>query len=604
VLIETTQEDAVARRWRIHSHATERIAALERSAGVSAVIARLLVCRGLENPLAVRNFLDPKLSRLRDPGELPGVPAAAERIWRAVAARERIVIYGDYDVDGISGTSLLVQCLKLLGGDVGYYVPHRIDEGYGLNDEALETLAKLGTKLVVTVDCGIASVSQADTARRLGLELIVTDHHEFAACLPDAVAIVHPRLPGTTYPFAGLSGAGVAFKLAWALCQQASGAKKVSEAMRSFLLSAVGLAALGTVADMVPLIDENRVLVQHGLASLKQRPGLGLAAMMKFAELDRKPALESEDVAFALAPRLNAAGRLGQAQLAVELITTNSPERATALAEYLNELNGSRQSLERSIYLAANKLAQDDHDVEGDAAFVLAQRGWHPGVIGIVAGRLVDKFHRPVVLVALDDLGVKPGIGSARSVPGFNLHEALAKCSQHLVSHGGHAAAAGLKIDESRLDDFRADFCEQVGEAITAETRSAGAELAIDAEVSFGELTLTALNQIERLAPFGQHNPRPMLCASEVTLAGPVQRIGGGGRHLSLKLAQHGVVLRAVAFGGGDWADDLGTHSGPLSVAFRPVVNEFNGYRRVELHLADWHAACNGAPERAVKDER
>jgi single-stranded-DNA-specific exonuclease len=578
----------MAKRWRIHSHSSDRIAALARTAGVSAVIARLLICRGLDDPLIVRNFLDPKLSQLRDPSELPGVAAAAERIGRAIAAGERITVYGDYDVDGITGTSLLVQCLRLLGAEVGYYVPHRIDEGYGLNDDALGTLAGQGTKLVVTVDCGIASLSQAQTARRLGLDLVVTDHHEFAQALPEAAAIVHPRLPGTAYPFAGLSGAGVAFKLAWALCQQASGAKKVGEAMRNYLLSAVGLAALGTVADMVPLVDENRVLVQHGLAALKQRSGLGLTALMRLAELGRKPALDSEDVAFSLAPRLNAAGRLGQALLAVELLITGSAERAQALAEYLNELNGSRQSLERSIYLAANKLAKEEHDVEGDAAFVLAQRGWHPGVVGIVAGRLADKYQRPVVLVALDELGVKPGIGSARSVAGFNLHEALTNCSQHLLSHGGHAAAAGLKIEESRVDDFRSEFCERAAEALTpAQAWRAGAELSIDAEVSFGELTLATLNQIERLAPFGQHNPRPLLCASDVTLAAPVQRIGGG-RHLALRLRQHGVVLRAVAFGVGDRADELDKVSGPLAVAFRPVVNDFNGCRRVELQLSDW----------------
>lgn len=581
----------MAKRWRIHPHSAERISALERAAGVSAVVARLLVCRGIEDPLAVRSFLDPKLTQLREPAELPGVPAAAERIGRAISARERITVYGDYDVDGMSGTSLLVECLRLLGAEASYYVPHRVDEGYGLNDEALETIARQGTRLVVTVDCGVTSVSQAETARRLGLDLIITDHHEFGAGLPEAAAIVHPRLPGTAYPFAGLSGAGVAFKLAWALCQEASGAKKVGEAMRRYLLGAVGLAALGTVADMVPLVDENRVLVQHGLASLKRQPGLGLAALMKLAELDRKQSLDSEDIAFSLAPRLNAAGRLGQAQLGVELLTTRSAERATALAEYLHELNGSRQSLERSIYLAANKLAQQ-HDVERDSALVLGERGWHAGVIGIVAGRLVEKYHRPVVLVAFDGLGVKPGIGSARSVPGLNVYECLRGCAHHLVSHGGHAAAAGLKIDEAKIDDFRGDFCEQVAGCLTLEQRTA--ELAIDAEVSFGELTLPVLNQIERLAPFGQHNPRPLLCASGVTLAGPVQRIGGGGRHLAVKLAQHGVVMRAVAFGGGDWADELDKQPGPMAVAFRPVINDFNGYRRVELQLSDWRPAATG----------
>ncbi|HJT35303.1 MAG TPA: single-stranded-DNA-specific exonuclease RecJ [Pirellulales bacterium] len=578
----------MAKQWRIYPHSPERIAALERAAGVSAVVARLLICRGLDDPVRARDFLDPKLAQLRDPGELPGVPAAVERIARAIAARERIVVYGDYDVDGMTATSLLVQCLRLLGADAGYYVPHRLEEGYGLNHEALRTLASQSAKLIVTVDCGITSAAEAATARSIGLDLIITDHHEFGPELPDAAAIVHPRLPGTAYPFAGLSGAGVAFKLAWALCQQASGAKKVGEPMRNFLLSAVGWAALGTVADMVPLVDENRVLVQHGLASLKERPGLGLAALMRLAELDQKPRLATDDVGFALAPRLNAAGRLGQAQLAVELLITTAPERATALAEYLNELNNSRQSLERSIYLAALKQAQH-YDVENDAALVLAERGWHPGVIGIVAGRLVDKFHRPVILVALDELGVKPGVGSARGVPGFNLHEALAACTEHLLSHGGHAAAAGLKIDDHKLDDFRTDFCQCVAEAIALERRVA--ELAIDAEVSFGELTLSVLNQIERLAPFGQHNPRPLLCASGVTLAGPPRRIGGGERHLSLKLAQGGVALRAIAFGGGDWADELAAIRGPLSVAFRPIINEFRGRRSVELQLADWRAA-------------
>lgn len=585
----------MAKRWRIHPHDSARISLLAQAAGISPVVARLLICRGLVDPVQARNFLDPKLTALRDPSELPGVPAAVERISAAIAGRERIVVYGDYDVDGMTATSLLVGCLKLLGADAGYYVPHRLDEGYGLNRDALKTLASQGAKLVITVDCGIASVGEAAAAREAGLSLIITDHHQPGAELPAAAAIVHPGLPGTAYPFAGLSGAGVAFKLAWALCQQASGSKKVGEAMKNFLLSAVGLAALGTVADVVPLIDENRVLVQHGLASLKERPGLGLAALMKLTELDRKPRLDAEDIGFTIGPRLNAAGRLGQAQLGVELLTTTSPDRATALAEYLNELNGSRQSLERSIYLAANKQAQEQFDAEGDAALVLADRGWHAGVIGIVAGRLAEKYHRPVVLVSFDELGLKPGVGSARSVPGFNLHEALAACSQHLISHGGHAAAAGLKIEESRLEHFRADFCEQAAGAIAHEQRVA--ELWIDAEVGFGELTLPVVSDLEKLAPFGNSNPRPLLCASGITLAGPPQKIGGGGRHLALKLSQNGLAIRGVAFGGGDWADELAAVEGPLSLAFRPVINEFRGRRSVELQIADWQA---GQPAAAL----
>ncbi len=583
----------MAKTWRIHPHDSQRIDALQRSVGVPAVVARLLACRGMTDPAAARAFLDAKLSQLRDPAELPGVTEAAPRISSAIAQHEKIVVYGDYDVDGMTAASLLVTCLKLLGAEAGYYLPHRIDEGYGLNHEALRNLASQGVKLVVTVDCGIGSLDEAQTARSAGLDLIVTDHHEPGPILPEAVAIVHPRLPGHRYPFPGLSGAGVAFQPAWARCQHASGAKKVGEQMKNYLLSALGLAALGTVADMVPLADENRVLVQHGLSALKERPGLGLSALMRLTQLDKKPRLDCEDIGFTLAPRLNAAGRLGQGRLAVELLTTASSERAAALAEYLNELNDSRQSLERSIYLSAHKQANEQFDVEGDAALVLAERGWHPGVIGIVAGRLAEKFHRPVVLVALDELGVKPGVGSARSVSGFNLHQALVSSSHHLLSHGGHAAAAGLKIEEVKLDDFRADFREYVAATITAQQKVA--ELWIDAEVSFGELSLATVGQIERLSPFGQANPRPVLCATGVTLAGPPKRIGGGERHLSLKLVQHGVALRVVAFGGGEWADELAAAEGPRAVACRPVINDFRGRRSVEVQLADWRVAAKTA---------
>jgi single-stranded-DNA-specific exonuclease len=591
----------MSKRWRVRPHDSARIAALEREARVSPVVAQLLIARGICDPRDIQSFLSPKLSELRDPEQLPGIAAAAERLMQAIRARRPIVVYGDYDADGITGTSILLECLTLLGAAVSYYVPHRIDEGYGLNDEALRTLASRGAAVIVTVDCGIASISQAETARQLGLELIVTDHHEFADRLPDAAAIVHPRLPGTAYPFAGLSGAGVAFKLAWAVCQRANDAKKVSPAMREFLVQAVGLAAIGTVADVVPLLDENRILVRHGLASIPQTRSIGLQRLIKLTGLSEKSCLDCEDIGFTLAPRLNAAGRLGQAQLAVELLTTTSAERAGALAEYLHELNGSRDSLERSVYLSASKLIQEQFDPEGDAALVLAGRDWHPGVIGIVAGRLAEKHHRPVVMIALDGLGVKPGAGSVRGVPGFHVHEALRQCSEHLLSHGGHAAAAGLKIDESRIDAFRDDFCQAAAAAIRQEDRVA--ELWIDSETPFSSLTLETVQQIEQLAPFGQGNHRPLLSAKDVRMAEPPKRIGGGGRHLSLRLVQHGVKLRGVAFGNGDWAVELGAAEGPISLAFRPVINHFNGRRTVELHVADWRAdeaATKGATPQTV----
>jgi single-stranded-DNA-specific exonuclease len=581
------------KHWRIHPHDPERILALERAANVPSVVAQLLVCRGVCDPREIQTFLDCKLGALRDPDLLPGIPAAADRIMAAIAAGRPIVVYGDYDADGMTATALLLDCLRMLGAQASYYVPHRLDEGYGLNDEALRTLAGRGASMVITVDCGIASVEEADTARELGLELIVTDHHQFGERLPKAAAIVHPRLPGTSYPFGELSGVGVAFKLAWALCQRASQAKKVSDRMRAFLLQAVGLAAVGTVADVVPLVDENRILVRHGLVSLKERPSLGLTHLMRVTKLHEKPRLDCEDIGFTLAPRLNAAGRLGQAQLAVELLTTQNAERAQALSEYLHELNGSRDSIERSIYLAANKQIQERCDLDSDAALVLAGRGWHAGVIGIVAGRLAEKHHRPVVLIALDELGVKPGIGSARSVPGFDLHTALSACSEHLLTHGGHSAAAGLKIDEARVEEFRSEFCEYAAAMLRGDCNGYGAaELQIDGEVIFSSLTLSIVEQIERLAPFGHGNARPMLCASNVTLAEPPKTIGNGGRHLALRLRQHNVTLRGVAFGGGEWVQEITSVDGPLNVAFRPVINSFGGRRTVEMHVADWQPAA------------
>ncbi|HWA99599.1 MAG TPA: DHH family phosphoesterase, partial [Pirellulales bacterium] len=301
----------MAKRWRIRPHDADRVRALERVAGVPAVVAQLLLGRGIDHPERIRDFLDCKLSHLGDPAELPGAVEAAERLHAAIAAKRKIAVYGDYDVDGVTGSSLLVRCLRLLGADATTYVPHRIDEGYGLNDDALRTLAAQGVQTVVTVDCGIASVAEARTAAELGLELIITDHHCYGDQLPAAAALVHPRLPGSVGGFSELSGAGVAFKLAWALCQRTSGAKKVSEPMRDFLVDAVALAAIGTVADCVPLVGENRVLVQFGLKTLRQRPNLGLAALERVAELDRKAELDCEDIGFTLAPRINATGRLG-----------------------------------------------------------------------------------------------------------------------------------------------------------------------------------------------------------------------------------------------------------------------------------------------------
>ncbi len=447
------------RLWRFAAHDVAAVDSLARRCNISPVVARLLIQRQITTPDAVSAFLKPKLTDLRAPALLPGVPAATDRIMRSVKAGEPIVVYGDYDADGMTGTSILYLCLKRLGANVVYHLPSRAEEGYGLHVESVERLAQHGKRLIITVDCGIASVEAAARARQLNIGLVITDHHGYGQTLPDADAIVHPALPGTAYPFTGLCGAGVAFKLAWSLAQAHAGSDKVDASMRELLVQLLGLAAIGTVADVVPLIDENRIIVTSGLRALVAQPLPGLKKLLRSAKLEDCRQLSSEDIAFSIAPRLNAAGRLSQAQLGVELLTTNDDTRAEALSSYIETLNSNRESIERSITLAAHKQAKEVHVVHEDPAIVLAHSSWHAGVIGIVAGKLAERYHKPVVIIAIDPLGAKPGTGSARSPSGVNLHAALESCRDLLVGCGGHAAAAGLRIQEQNIPAFRAAFC-------------------------------------------------------------------------------------------------------------------------------------------------
>ena len=584
----------MAKKWKLRSFDPASAADLASAAKVPLVVAQLLVARNITAPDEVQHFLEARLTGLRDPNQLPGLAAAAEIIHAAITADEPITIYGDYDADGMTSTAILLRALRLLRAQVDFYIPNRVDEGYGVNCAALRKIAERGSKLVITVDCGITSVAEAELARELGLQLIITDHHAMGENLPAADAIVHPQLPDHDYPFAGLCGAGVAFKLAWELCKRASGNERVSTAYRDFLMQAIGICAIGTIADVVPLQDENRLIVRHGLVALKDRPFVGITAMAKSTKLDQRSKLTSEDVAFMLAPRLYAAGRLGQAELGVELLSTNDAERAEALAVYLNELNDSRTSIERSIYLSASKQIKEKYDREQDAAFVLADRGWHPGVIGIVAGRLAEKYARPVIMIALDELGGAVGTGSARSALGLDLHGTLSECSEKLEGFGGHKAAAGLRINTANLDDFRQIFCERVHDRIPTEDRVA--EIAIDAESPLAQLTLRTVGQIEQLAPFGEENPRPLLCATGVTVFGQPKKMGGGQRHLSLQVTHHNVTMRALAFGQAEWADELEELDGPIDIVYRPVINEFRGRRNVEIHLVDWRVSNLTAP--------
>lgn len=586
----------MAKTWRVSPCDEAALRQFVRSLGVSAVTGQILSRRCNGSLDVAREFLSRKLLQLHDPERLPGVSAAADRIVAALKAGRRITVYGDYDVDGVTSVSLLWHCLKLAGGQVDYYIPSRMEEGYGLNCEALRQLhAEDPNRLVVTVDCGITSVEEVTLARELGLELIVTDHHTFDGELPPAAALVHPRLPGD-YPFGELCGVGVAFKVAWAVCARLGDGKKASPQMREFLLSALGLTAIGTIADCVPLVDENRVIVHYGLQSLHDRASPGMKELLKIANLHQRDAVQAEDVAFAIAPRINAAGRLGQARLAVELLTTDQPQRAADLAKYLDELNRNRQTVERRMLKQAKELVTESAAWSADQALVLAHEDWHPGVIGIVAGRVAEHFQRPAILFALT-AGKEVAAGSGRSFGGYNLHAGVTVCRDHLTGFGGHHAAVGLRISPDRIDEFRQQFVQVVS------TQTAGVrledELHIDAEVRLADLNVRSVTELEQLGPFGMGNRRPILSASRVELAGPPKKIGEGERHLSLTLRQYGATIRAVAFGKAEWAEELAAAGPNFSVCFQPVINRFNGRENAEVQLMDWQPSAVEQPAMA-----
>ncbi len=589
----------MGRVWRFAPYDQAAARTLCGATQLSPLAAQVLYARGYDTADAARGFLDAKLSDLHPPEALPGVPEATERILKAIGDKRPITIYGDYDVDGVTATSLLWHCLKLAGGDVHYYVPHRLEEGYGLNCEALKSIHEdTPNSLVVTVDCGIASIKEAAYARELGLELIVTDHHQFADALPEADCLVHPRLPGTDYPFGELCGAGVAFKLAWAICKQLGDGKNASPRMREFLLDAVGLTAIGTIADVVPLVGENRVIVRYGLHSLLDRANLGLKALMQISELNNNRLLDAEDVAFGLAPRINAAGRLGQARLAVELLTTEKRERAITLADYLNQQNDIRKTVERRMLKQAKEQVAANPDWEQAPALVLADADWHAGVIGIVAGRVASHFQKPAIMISLNKQD-QTGQGSARTFAGFDLYAGLTAAAEHLLTFGGHQAAAGLRIHADRLDDFRTAFCNFV--ASNHEVDARDLEIPIDAEVRLADLTHRAVSELDKLGPFGQGNPRPVLASTKVELVEPPRKMGGGDRHLSIRVRQYGRVMRGVSFGNGEWADELANVQGPISICYKPTINRFRGQENVEFHLIDWRtedAAAQPAPGR------
>ncbi len=576
---------------------------LIRQLGIQPVVARILAQRLNRSTMPdnghhtedldpfiedARRFLQPKLNDLHDPALLPGVPSAAERLAQAVRDNQPIVIYGDYDVDGVTAAAILWHTLRLADADVRTYIPHRLDEGYGLNSDAIHNIIddSPSPPLIVSVDCGITAVQPAWVAKDRGIDLIITDHHHFdLANLPEAYTLVHPALPNTDqslYPCPHLCGAGVAFKLAWQFARQYAGSDRLPDRFRNLMVDLLSLAALGTVADVVPLIDENRVLTAYGLGRIKQTPIEGLAALIDVSRL-RDEKIDAYHVGFVLGPRLNACGRMGHARDALELLTTATGLRATELARFLTSENDKRRATEQRITEQAMRMIEDRGYADPDRrAIVVGGEDWHPGVVGIVASRLVDAYHRPAVV-----LGYQNGTaqGSARSVDGVSIIEALTTCSSFMDKFGGHAMAAGLTLPVDQVDPFREALIDQVN-GMHGEDDLVR-RVCVDAEVSVEDCSLDVFDQLSRLAPFGRGNPTPRLLLREAVLTRPAQRMGNGGKHLSMSLTIQGRPLRAVAFGMGDEAPRL-----PAGVAvdllFEPKTNTWQGVRRAELHVKDF----------------
>jgi single-stranded-DNA-specific exonuclease len=548
-------------------------------------VAQLLANRGLEPHAPALPFLSPQLGDLYPPHLLPGASDAAAVITSAIQDKTPIVLYGDYDVDGTTGLAILWHMLERCGAAVSYYVPHRVDEGYGLNLEAVRKLTCDGAGLMVTIDCGVTAIEEAEALAAAGTRLVITDHHAPRETLPTAAAVVHPALD-RSYPNPHLSGAGVAFKLAWAIAKQLSGngsapTDRVHPAFRQLLIDLLPLAALGTIADAVPLCGENRVIARHGLLGLAKTTLPGLRQLMEVAEVsgDR---VDGYDVGFRLAPRINAAGRMGHARLAVELLTRADADRAREIAMYLDDQNRSRRAAERKILqqaverIEAERLAGD-----GRRGLVLADERWHAGVIGIVAARLVDRYRRPTVLISLAS---GEGQGSARSIESFDIGDALSRCREHLIAYGGHTSAAGLRIASERIPAFTEAFVSLANNRLTGDDLNH--KLRLDAEVALRELSLPLVETVLGLGPFGEGNAKPRFATGWVELADEPRVVGSSGDHLQAAFHENGVRIKGIGFGLASAAENLKQHR-RCRVAFEPMVNEFNGRRTVELQIID-----------------
>lgn len=572
-------------RWSLLPCDTNRAKTLSANLRVHPAVGRLLAARGWDPGADCDAFLSPALRSLRDPFELKDMDRAVERTLRAIRNNEPICVFGDYDVDGVCSTAIAVLALRRLGADPAAFIPHRVDDGYGMHAAQVERLAAEGIRLIVTVDNGTSAAAEIARAAELGVDVVVTDHHlpspaageaetNGADLLPHAVAVVNPNRPDAFYTGGRLCGAGVAFKFAHALLR---GAGADAEESRVFLRELLDLAALGTIADVVPLLGENRVLARHGLDALMHTRRPGLRALMDVTRLSGKP-LNSQSVGFVIGPRLNAAGRTEHGRTALELLLTPDWDRALELARYLDMLNRRRRDEE--LVMLKDSLERAEEQIEGglDSLLVVAGEDYHLGIVGIVAARLAERYHRPSIVLRLDNDMAK---GSARSIPGFDIHQALGACCGRLAGWGGHAAAAGLQIDPSLLDCFRSEINAFAAEVF--ESRDLSPEVAVDAEIAPGEVSWDLYHDTQRLQPFGQDNPAPVFLMRGVRAGRPPRIVGTD--HLKMDLQTGAGNVPAIGF-------NMGKHlamvsDGTFDVLFRPTENVWRGNRTLEFELQD-----------------
>lgn len=562
------------KRWNIFPCPPELRDELSRELDIPPLVAQLLIKRGITDPREGKRFLSPSLKHLHDPFLMKDMDKATDRVLKALHDGEKITVYGDYDVDGITACALLVDFLCSLGAQASYYIPHRLKEGYGLNAEAMKNIAAQGTHLLIAVDCGISDREEIELALELGVDTVVVDHHEPPPLPSPAYAVLDPLQPDCPFPFKGLAGVGVAFHLVVALRSRLREKGFWRNSEEPDLRRYLDLVALGTIADIVPLIDVNRVLVKHGLKELEESVRPGIVALKEVSGIGKEE-ISTGHVGFRLAPRLNAGGRMANGQIGVDLLLTKEYERAQSIATELDQANRERQDIEKRTYQEAKEIIERNGLLD-QRSVVLSSDQWHPGVIGIVASRLAEEFWRPTILIALDG---EEGKGSARSIAGFHLYEGLQECADHLVGFGGHKYAAGLKISRDKIQAFQ-DCFEEAVKGKLGDEEDFIPTLFIDAEVDLEEITPELLSHLATLAPYGPANPKPIFSTRERLPIHDIRMLRKDTLRFALKDNKR--HYEVIGFGMGHLGSQL---SAELKIAFHPRMNDWQGVQRLQLEL-------------------